>query len=257
MGKKEFKNFEKFAFIASESTNKFVDKSANFSTLFLNLLSLTAIISLILLIYSGSILYAAFDETFYHKEFEKLGVYSALKGYDIISINQNVLDFLAGGKEELTVEFFNSREINHLRDVRAIFSIIISTFFISLVSLILSFIVLFLIIKNKIKILKFFDRTFMVAALAVVSINVILILALSVDFGMSFAIFHKSFFKENSYSFDPLYEKIVVLYPEQLFYDAGIMILKYASIIAWIIILMELIVYALKKFSSRKSVDSK
>lgn len=217
-----------------------------------NLLSSVSIISLILLIYSGSIIYAAFDESFYEKGFKKFDVYSALKGYDIESINQKVLDFLAGGKDNLPRNFFTQREISHLDDVRGIFSIIISTFFISLALLILPFISLVFIIKNKIRILKFFDRIFLMAGLAVIGINIILIMALSIDFGMSFDIFHRSFFAEDTYLFSPLSEKIVVLYPEQLFYDAGIRILKYSFFIAFVIILMELVVYVLGRWKLKR-----
>src|SRR3989338_5133678 len=95
-----------------------------------NLLSLISAISLILLIYSGSIIYAAFDESFYDAEFKKLNVYSDLKDYDIKAVNQKVLDFLAGGNDSLPRDFFTQREISHLDDVREIFSIIISGFFI-------------------------------------------------------------------------------------------------------------------------------
>ena len=217
-----------------------------------DLLSSVSILSLFLLIYSGSILYASFDESFYEKEFEKLGVYSALRDYDVVSINQKVLNFLAGGNDSLPRDFFTQREISHLDDVMGIFSIVINIFFISLVSLILAFITLIFIIKNKKIILRLFDRIFLMAALIVVFINVILILALSVDFGASFGIFHKSFFAEDTYLFNPLSEKIVVLYPEQLFYDAGIRTLEYSFFVSFVIILMEIVVYALGRVRSKK-----
>jgi len=219
-----------------------------------NLLSLVSIISPILLIYSGSILYVAFDESFYHKEFEKLNVYSALSSYDINAINQKVLQFLSGKNNELPGDFFTQREISHLQDVEEIFSIIISTFFISLVSLVLSFAILILIIRDKRIMLRFFDRIFLMAALIVIAINLILILALNVDFGASFDIFHKSFFNEGSYLFSPLSEKIVVLYPEQMFYDGGIRILKYSFSISLIIVLMGITVYALERWKLKKSL---
>lgn len=217
------------------------------------LLSLTAIISLVLLIYSGSIIYAAFDESFYREEFGKFDVYSALSGYDITSINQRVLDFLAGGNDDLPKDFFSQREISHLGDVRNIFSIIIRTFFIALFSLVFSFILLSLIIKKKKIILKFFDRIFLMAALAVIAINAVLILALSIDFGMSFDAFHRSFFAENTYLFNPLSEKIVVLYPEQLFYDGGVRILKYSLFVSIIAVLMGIIVYALERLRFKRT----
>ena len=59
------------------------------------------------------------DEKFFHKEFEKYGVYSALKGYDVDEINKQVFGFF-NYKNSLPLDFFNEREVKHLNDVKEV-----------------------------------------------------------------------------------------------------------------------------------------
>ena len=79
----------------------------------------------------------------------------------------------------------------------------------------------FRIIGNNRHLMNFIGRVFLYGGGLSIMLSIILILFVSLGFSSAFDSFHKLFFTQGTYTFDPANEIIVRLYPEQLFMDLG------------------------------------
>lgn len=182
------------------------------------------------------------DENFYHKEFKKYNVYDTLKEYDIDKINKETVGFLLS-KNGLPQNFYTQREISHLYDVKEIIGKGQILFLFSTV--IILFFVIFLLIYFK-KMKKAPDFVFLSIAIGcafVLLFSFFIFVSIKLNFNLSFDVFHTIFFEKNSYIFNPENEKIVLLYPEGLFYDAGQKIILNSALFSFILFNYSIIVY--------------
>ena len=163
-----------------------------------------------LFILSLSALAVSLDPSQYGHEFSALGVYDQFGKERVLEVNEKVLMYLAGKTRTLETDFFNGREISHLGDVKKVFGAL------SLIIVLFSavFIVAVVFAKEK----KRTIGTMLVGGSAIVlGIMGILAIAVVIDFGGAFSLFHELFFAPDTYLFDPATENIVNLYPEALF----------------------------------------
>ena len=164
-----------------------------------------------------------FDDNFYKKEFLKYDVYETLGDYDIESINNDVLDYLAHGKSDELIEndFFNEREKKHLLDVKTIIQETLMMYYFSITLFILFFISLAFLMELNFKNIA---KRLLIIALSGSSLNflvgVLLFFLSNSNFNFVFDAFHKTFFNAGTFIFNPAFENIVALYPQNLFLDA-------------------------------------
>lgn len=184
--------------------------------------SVLMVLSIPFVIYGYSFSAAAFDRDFYNKEFSKYNVYGNLGEYNVESINGDVLAYLKNGKNnELTENnFFSEREKAHLLDVRNLFQLVLGAFNISIILFLsLSILLIALMGRNFKKIMKRLLIILMFGGFLTLSTGVLLFVLSRFNFDFAFGAFHKIFFIAGTYTFDPGYENIVVLYPQNLFFD--------------------------------------
>ncbi|MBL7055707.1 DUF1461 domain-containing protein [Candidatus Woesearchaeota archaeon] len=189
-------------------------------------LTLTSILYVIIIFFFNFNL-VVFDESFYKQEFAKYEVYSNLEDQDVDNINKEVLQYLKFSDGNLQNEFFTEREKSHMKDVKGFFDNSSRIYLASLVSIVALFLLSIfffnsnfkLIIKNVIRIIFFGSFLTLIIFFLIFIISII-------DFNFFFGKFHETFFPEGTYVFNPEFEKIVVLYPENLFFDALILIMK-------------------------------
>ena len=192
------------------------------SELFVKIISVLMIISTPIILYGFNFNSIAFDRGLYKEEFSKYDVYNNLEDYDAKKINDEVLNYLKSGKNKDLIQndFFNEREKQHLLDVRNLVQGVLSIYYFSIISFLLSIMLLFLLmnfnfelILKKLLIISTFGSllAFLGAGLAY--------LPSSLNFDFAFDAFHKTFFSPGTYLFNPEFEGIVVLYPENLFLD--------------------------------------
>ena len=180
-----------------------------------------------LIIYGYNFNSIAFDKDFYKKEFLKYNVHNNLRNYDIESINNDVLNYLQFGKnnELIKNDFFNEREKTHLLDVKILISKVLSIYCSSAILFLLLFILLILLSNfNFLKIAKRFFIILLAGSFLTLLDAVLFFILSNFNFNFVFDLFHKSFFDFGSYTFNPEFENIVVLYPKNLFFDALIKI---------------------------------
>ena len=177
--------------------------------------------SLMIIILGFSLKHAAFNEKFYKKEFVKYGVYEKLDGYDIEAINKDVLGYLR--KENINIisgDFFNGREKDHLLDVRVLVNNILLAYHVSIfLFFILIFILAAMLDFDFKKLLSAIAKVILLGSLSAIFLALMLFFASSMGFEAVFQKFHETFFAQGTFLFNPDFEKIVVLYPENLFFD--------------------------------------
>lgn len=217
--------------------------------LFVPIISVLMALIVPLVIYLYNFNSVAFDENFYKKEFLKYDVYENLGNYDIENINNDVLDYLAHGKNGELIEndFFNEREKKHLLDVKSLIEKILAAYYFSLSLFLLMFI--FLMDFNIKKTVKRFLVILSLGSFLTLLDAVLLFILSNFNFYFVFDMFHKTFFSSGSYIFDPAFENIVVLYPQNLFFDALISII-FGAIITSLTILFFCAMFFI--FSKRK-----
>ena len=198
-----------------------------------------AIISKIVLIFIFPIVlfllvlnFASFDESFYKEKFSEYGIQKIIP--NAILLHEEVTNFITGKNIELPNEF-NEREKQHLLDVRKLVKIFKIALYLSITIFLLLFIISLKILKSKKKITNFIGNVFLFGSLLTIFLSGILFFLINSNFQDTFESFHRLFFEKGTYVFNPANEIIVRLYPEQLFMDLGIRILKIvilASLIA-------------------------
>jgi len=173
----------------------------------------------------------AFDNSFYREKFSEYKIQQDLPQANVI--HEKVINYIKGKNDELPNQF-NEREKHHLWDVRKF----VYTFNNLMYILIALFVMLSTISLYHLKInrmaLNFFGKILFFGGLLTLIIALVLSILLSMNFSTTFELFHKLFFENGTYVFDPSKEIIVRLYPEQLFMDIGIKILKGVVIASFI-----------------------
>ena len=201
----------------------------------MNLLKLSRFLLILILpvlIFLGAAKFAAFDGSYYEKKFLEYGLYEGIP--QLSSIHNRVIDFIKGKNNELP-DAFNEREKQHLADVRGVVRELSNfLYFLIVLFLVLSITSIYKL-KNKKRIINFLGGALFYSGLLTITVSVILFLLIIFDFAAAFESFHMMFFEKGSYIFDPSKEMLVRIYPEDLFMDLGLRIMKFVLLISLII----------------------
>lgn len=153
----------------------------------------------------------AFNLDFYQQEYLKLGVYDKFSEEDVNKNTILLIDYLNDRNNNLETDFFNEKEILHLKDVKNLIQTAYLLFYISLILVIL---LIFYFIYTKNYLLS--SSSFIYGG--ALTILIILILFLS-NFNNLFTNFHLTFFKNNLWLLDPTKDNLINLFPLQFFKD--------------------------------------
>ena len=190
--------------------------------LFVNIISILMVILLPLILYGFNSNSVAFDRDLYKKEFLKYHVYDNLKDYDIELINNDVLDYLLNEKSSNPIEndFFNEREKTHLLDVKNLIQKVLAIYYFSIILFFFLFILFILLMNFNFKnIVKRLLIIFTIGSLLTLLYAFSFFILSNLNFEFTFDLFHKTFFSLGTFTFNPEFENIVVLYPQDLFFD--------------------------------------
>lgn len=137
---------------------------------------------------------------------------------------QVIPEFLMGKRDNLEIpgfkDFFNEKEILHMKDVKNIFKYVT---FLSITFLIL---IIFLIRRRDLPYIFLYS---------LIPIFVLILIVTIFSFDKSFTIFHEIFFKNDLWLLDPTKDRLIVLLPIEFFIRAFTRIL-YLSIFSLIIL---------------------
>lgn len=116
----------------------------------------------------------------------------------------------------------------HFEEVRDIFQLVNKVFFITLI---ISLIGIYINKKsNNIEILRS-------TGITLISIPIILLLPILLNFEKSFIIFHKLLFENDYWIFDPSLDPVINMLPEQFFFHSGLLILSIILITSIVILI--------------------
>ncbi len=213
------------------------------------LLLLIIVLSLSIIILSARI--AVFDKSFYRDEFLKLNVYMNLKDYDADYINTAVLDYLEGYPILKHNGFFNQREVKHLQDVKMITQAILFIFYMSIILLVILLILLFILNDDIDDSIKKLGIALISSGLFNIILFSIIFLLVQSDFASLFDNMHLMLFEQGSYTFNPSFEKIVLLYPKELFFDITSKIVLTSLFFSFFIMLNGIFVFLYHKKNTK------
>ena len=219
------------------------------------MVSILMVISVPFIIYVFNINPVVFDKGLYKQEFLKYNVYNNFGNYDIENINDDVLDYLQFEKNNKLIQndFFNEREKTHLLDVKNLISKIFAIYYFSVILFFILLILLILLLNfNFRKIAKRFSIILLIGSFLTLLDAAAFFLLSNFNFDFVFDVFHKTFFSPGTFTFNPEFENMVVLYPENLFFDFLIKIILnviLSSIIVLFLSLTAIFIFFRQNFS--------
>ncbi|KFB07882.1 TIGR01906 family membrane protein [Malacoplasma iowae] len=191
-------------------------------------LSIIFFISLFLFLLSFSIAMPVLNRWFYFVQIKTLNI-SKISGYsynDIVYSYNKLLDYLTfpWADFDLGVFKYSQEGKEHFQDTKVLFMIDLSILIVTSI-ICLVFVIVNWRIKNKF-LVKVLNKSigFWVSIISLILILLIVFLV-SLDFEKAFIIFHKIFFKgKDNWVFDPTVDPIIKILPEQFFLNSFIFI---------------------------------
>ena len=194
------------------------------------LISVVAMMCAVIAALAFSIWAAVYGDShygFYKKEYQKYEVTEDLDmNIDhVMYVTEHMMNYLIGKEEKLSVvttvegkeqDFFNERDRLHMRDVRNLF---LGGIKVGGVCLIVAAAILTMFKKREKDWKRLFCRAYSIALGVWLVIGVLLGIAFSIDFTTCFTIFHKLFFTNNLWIFNPETDYMIRMLPEGFFYD--------------------------------------
>lgn len=194
------------------------------------LLASVAMFALIIVLLLTSFQVAIYGDPeykFYEKEYAKYNVTESLNMNmeDVMTVTEHMMDYLIGKEAELSIvtdvdgetqDFFNEQDRIHMWDVQNLFR---EGLRIRTGLLIFTVIVIIVMRIRNAEVKSILPDAYMRALGGVLGILVVLGIAFVVDFTKCFVLFHKIFFTNDLWIFDPRYDYMIRMLPEGFFAD--------------------------------------
>ena len=185
-------------------------------------------LSAVTLILALSIMLPAFNSKFFEHEFGKNDTYNvvAAEKPELMRVTRHMIDYLKGKQTNLSItavidgeerQFFDETDIEHMKDVKILFTVCRMAACVSALLLILSVIVLR-------KDLMFLMKCVRNAAITAVCALAAVVCAALINFEAAFVIFHKIFFRNDLWMLDIEKSLLINILPEQFFSDIAVLI---------------------------------
>ena len=164
---------------------------------------------------------------FYKKEYEKYRVTDDLnmKLDNVMAVTEHMMAYLIGKEEKLSIvtdvdgehqDFFNEQDRLHMADVRNLF---LGGLKLRNYAVILAIILMIVLRAKKADFRRLVPQGYLQALFVYLILAAILGVAMSIDFTSCFTLFHKLFFTNNLWIFDPETDYMIRMLPEGFFSD--------------------------------------
>ena len=164
---------------------------------------------------------------FYKKEYEKYRVTDDLnmKLDNVMAVTEHMMAYLIGKEEKLSIvtdvdgehqDFFNEQDRLHMADVRNLF---LGGLKLRNYAVILAIILMIVLMAKKADFRRLVPQGYLQALFVYLILAAILGVAMSIDFTSCFTLFHKLFFTNNLWIFDPETDYMIRMLPEGFFSD--------------------------------------
>ena len=200
------------------------------------------VISLLVVMLISSVDIAVYgDMRYFQKEYRKYDVIKNvnMEEKELLFVTEEMMSYLKGKRDNLNIEavidgeqqeFFNEKEIAHMKDVRVLFW---GGQWLRRIGVIICVItVIFLLFQSKIEFLLKCLRNGLISFIVFMAILVGII---TTNFTKYFVIFHKIFFSNNLWILNPETDRLINIVPEPFFIDTSIRIVViFCSIILFV-----------------------
>lgn len=232
-------------------------------TFLLVLLSLSTVV----MIYLSNLHSVAFDQDFYESKYVEFNIRSRFSdSVDLSNETSVLINYLESGDGDIKTDFFNEKEITHLREVRQLFRL--SQLVLSIVVIISVLCVLLLIVFARKYTLRmkqqfhseYFKRVIsrlLIMTGAIVDGIALLFGFVALTFSTSFIRFHELFFKTDTWMLNPATDNLIRMFPQQFFYDVFTRIVLMSVIFATILLVIGFIMRLGRPVFMRKSKAEK
>ena len=164
---------------------------------------------------------------FYKKEYEKYRVTDDLNMNldNVMAVTEHMMAYLIGKEEKLSIvtdvdgehqDFFNEQDRLHMADVRNLF---LGGLKLRNYAVILATILMIVLMAKKADFRRLVPQGYLQALFVYLILAAILGVAMSIDFTSCFTLFHKLFFTNNLWIFDPETDYMIRMLPEGFFSD--------------------------------------
>ncbi len=162
-----------------------------------------------------------YDMNYYKNQLSAAGTYNKVQiGDEADAITSNLIDYFQGKTESVKSKVFNEQEISHLADVKSLINATITYLYLltmALFAIIGAAITIHIRKRNRKALADFIANASAIGSAAVIMTAALLFIAAS-SFLQLFDAFHTPFFKPGTYTF-PETDALIMLYPEQFFYN--------------------------------------
>ena len=189
---------------------------------------LTAFCLMIILFFTSVEAVVYWTPGYFEKEYTKYQVLDDLPSMtmdDLLDVTDQMMAYLIGKKAELSVitdvdgetqDFFNEQDRLHLADVRNLF---LGGLKLRNYAVILATILMIVLRAKKADFRRLVPLGYLQALFVYLILAAILGVAMSIDFTSCFTLFHKLFFTNNLWIFDPETDYMIRMLPEGFFSD--------------------------------------
>lgn len=195
-------------------------------------LTVVFIIALVLFMLTFSIGLPIYCRFFYYIQIKTLNLPEAAAAYgidagynEIKTAYDQILDFCTLPNRPFASGIFEMSECgkSHFADCKILFDLNLAGIIVS------GAITLTLVLLNRFKVIEFVrvkgHRAYLISAVIAVALPVVIGALAAIDFENAFEIFHGIFFPgKTNWTFDPLYDQIIIVMPEQFFMNCAIII---------------------------------
>ena len=206
-------------------------------------LSLILLVAMLVFILTFSISLPIYIRPFYYVQIDLLEI-EEFSGYDretIIEAYDDVMNYLTLPNREFSCGGLAYTEDGkaHFEDCKQLFSLNVIALFVSL-----AFIVFLLILRRKksgieYRLGKFSPQFY--ASLGLLGVLLLLLVSVLIDFNITFEIFHRLFFYgKDNWIFDPRYDEIINILPEEFFMNSAFLIISSVILISLTAVILEL-----------------
>lgn len=206
-------------------------------------LAMFLLVTALLLTSFQVVIYGDPEYKFYEKEYEKYNVTQSLGMTlpDVMGVTEHMMDYLIGREDVLSIEtdvdgkyqdFFNEQDRLHMADVRNLF---LGGLKLRNVLVISAVAVLMALAFMKADLKRFLLRAYGTAMAVFAALLAFLGAACAADFTKCFTIFHKIFFTNDLWLFDPDTDYMIRMLPEGFFSDMVVrIVLVFAGALAFL-----------------------
>ncbi|MCM1438364.1 MAG: TIGR01906 family membrane protein [Roseburia sp.] len=226
-------------------------------------LTVIFIIALVLFMLTFSIGLPIYCRFFYYIQINTLNLpaqaasYGIKAGYwDIKQAYDEVLNFCTLPNRPFGSGMFEMSEsgISHFADCKILFDLNLSVMIVSGAA------TLALVLLNRFKVIEFLrikgHRPYLISAIVAVALPLVIGALAAIDFDRAFEIFHGIFFPgKSNWTFNPYYDQIITVMPEQFFMNCAIIIGAGLIAFAAALIAADLILFYKEKKSAEKITE--